>query len=275
MRLAAYVLAADPAWLEASIGSYYDIVEKVVVSYDRDKLGWTGKPILVDECLERAKSIDKDNKMVFVPGHFAVLSNTPMENETRQRQHALAEVGDVDWVLQIDTDEIVANTSALTRRLAAQPQDYHCLSWPMRSFFQRTEQGAFLEVCKVLFRRQHDENFPIAVRPGSTLQCARYVNESTAIFRSRGWDLASLTGGDALLAPEEAMLHFSWVRSEEHILRKLRSWGHSLDFDVEGYFRKVWLAAPKEWSRFRDFHPLTPKTWPALRSVELAYRPNW
>ena len=42
MRLTAYILAADPAWIEASIQSYYDIVEQIVVCYDRDRLGWTG-----------------------------------------------------------------------------------------------------------------------------------------------------------------------------------------------------------------------------------------
>ena len=71
------------------------------------------------------------------------------------------------------------------------------------------------------------------------------------------------------------MLHFSWVRSNEQMLRKLRSWSHAKDFDTERYYREVWSRAPTEWKTLHDFHPLTPPKWPALRAIELPYAANW
>ena len=274
MRLRAYVLAADPAWLETSIQSYYDIVEKIVVSYDRNKVGWTGRALPIDECIDRAKSVDKDKKMEFAPGNFAILSNSPMENETRQRREALAQAGEADWVLQLDTDEVVTKPSSLLKRLAALPASVSCARWPMRSFFQRSVDGRYLEVCS-RWRGHMEEYFPIAVRSGATLFEARNTFKDTVTLRSRTFSIESLSNASSRLARDETMLHFSWVRSQEQMLRKLQSWGHSRDFDTERYYREIWSRAPTEWSRLRDFHPLTPATWPALRRVKLPYAVNW
>jgi hypothetical protein len=275
MRLRAYVLAADPAWLETSIQSYYDVVEKIVVSYDRNKVGWTGYPIPVDECLDRARSIDKDKKMEFVPGDFAILSNTPMENDTRQRAHALASVGDADWVLQLDTDEIVVDVACLLDQLARLPKPVASLVWPMRSFYQQTVDGRYLEVCSRTLHDQIDEYFPVAVRPGSTLISARMTKEEAVTLHSRGLSPKSWFGRPTPIRREQTMLHFSWVRSNEQMLRKLRSWSHAKDFDTEHYYREIWSRAPTEWKTLHDFHPLTPPKWPALRPVELPYAANW
>ncbi len=44
MRLNAYVLAADPAWIEESVASYYDLVQRILVSFDDSGTSWTGHP---------------------------------------------------------------------------------------------------------------------------------------------------------------------------------------------------------------------------------------
>jgi hypothetical protein len=274
MRLRAYVLAADPAWLETSMQSYYDIVERIVVSYDRNKVGWTGRPLPIDECIERAKAIDKDKKMEFAPGDFAILSNSPMENETRQRREALALAGDADWVFQLDTDEVVTQPASLHRRLAALPASTRCVRWPMRSLFQRAADGRYLEVCSK-WGGHVEEYFSIAVRPGTALAEARLAFEETVAFRSWTLSRESLLNPNSRLARSETMLHFSWVRSKEQMTRKLGSWGHSRDFDTDRYYREVWLRASTDWKSLRDFHPMTPPTWPRLRPVALPYAPNW
>ena len=58
METNAYILAADPAWIEASVRSYYDRVERIVVSYDEDGLGWTGVPLDIEQCLRRLRAMD-------------------------------------------------------------------------------------------------------------------------------------------------------------------------------------------------------------------------
>ncbi len=107
MRLHAYVLAADPAWLVQSVRSYYDLVDRIVVSYDQDATSWTGTPLEVEHCLRLLKTADPDGKIVHSPGHYARPEHKPMDNETYQRQRALDEASEgADWVLQLDTDEV-------------------------------------------------------------------------------------------------------------------------------------------------------------------------
>ncbi|MBE7158495.1 MAG: hypothetical protein INR62_08700, partial [Rhodospirillales bacterium] len=121
MRTNAYLLAADPAWIESSVLSYYPLVERIVVSYDEDGFGWTGAPLDIDQCLRRLRVIDRDGKLDFQPGHYArrEFFRRPLENDTYQRQCALDQAGtDADWVLQLDTDEIIGDASIFTDCLA-------------------------------------------------------------------------------------------------------------------------------------------------------------
>ena len=256
----AYVLAADPTWIQASVRSYYDVVEEIVVSYDRAARGWTGAPIPVQACLDRLESIDRDKKMRFHAGDFARLNCTPMENDTFQRQWALDEAGKhTDWVLEIDTDEVVPDAPQLARRLTSEvPAEYRAVEWPMRPFFQRTAAGNYLEVCTP--RRRQLSEFPgcIAARPGGQLIEARRTR-----WRERR------APANARLSREEAILHFSWVRGEDELRVKLRSWSHSQDLDTEAYLRDVWRAAPEKWRGMRAFHPVWPALWPALRESSL------
>jgi hypothetical protein len=125
MVINAYVLVAEPSWIEASISSYYAIVDTIVVSYDRSGRGWTGAPIAVDECLDRLRAIDSARKMRFCPGEYARPGHTPMENDTYQRQQALEAAGaGADWVLAIDTDEVLPDAARFARRLRDMPAGF-------------------------------------------------------------------------------------------------------------------------------------------------------
>ena len=267
----AYVLAADPTWIQASVRSYYDVVEEIIVSYDRAGLGWTGAPIPVRQCLEKLEAIDHDRKMRFHPGDFARLDRAPLVNDTAQRQWALEEAGKgTDWVLEIDSDEVLPDARRLVRRLTEEvPAEYRSVEWPMRPFFQRAAGGGYLEVATR--RRGQLSEYPgcIAARPGVRLTECRRTDE-------RRWRFDIPQGvltrwrerrapAQARIAPEEAILHFSWVRREEDLRVKLQSWGHSRELDVDAYVREVWRAAPERWRELRNFHPVWPAVWPALR----------
>ncbi len=68
MRVTAYVLVADPAFLRESIRAYYDRVERIVLSYDETSTSWTGTPLPVAECLRLIEEVDPDGKCVHAPG---------------------------------------------------------------------------------------------------------------------------------------------------------------------------------------------------------------
>ena len=275
MRIKAYILVADPAWIEPSVLSYYDIVEEIIVSYDQDRLAWTGAPIpAVDECLDRLKAIDRDKKMRLSPGHYARLDHKPMENETYQRQCCIEEAGsDIDWVLQLDTDELLPDSQEFVRRLDEEvPAEYQAVDWPMRTFFQRTPAGGFLEVCSLL--RKQISSYPghAAVRPGTVLHYARQTQLPCWRYDVRPKDTDPAAGNrpvHAVLPEDKAILHFSWIRTEEEIYNKLKSYGHSNEFDWQRYYEQVWKAAPRRWRWMVKFHPFCGYWWPALRQIQV------
>lgn len=238
MRLKAYVLAGDPAWLEASVLSYYDLVEEIVVSYDQDGLAWTGLPLPMEENLRRLKAIDRGGKMRYVPGHFARLDHHPMHNETYQRQCAIEAIGDTcDWVLQLDTDEVLASPEVFLNclRQADEAGDFG-LNYPARWLFVHTRGRVYLEACDRGWRLGGHYPGPVAVRAGTRLVNARRVAEPLfhvdyAWNPRRGFATIHNLSTKAVIRPAEAIFHFSWVRSNRHMEHKTKAWGHSADRD--------------------------------------------
>lgn len=280
MRVHAYVLAADPAWIERSVGAYYDLVDEIVVSYDRRGRGWTGAPIQAEQALERLRTLDRDGKMRHVGGDYAQTAPTPLESETAQRRAALADAGrGADWVLQLDTDEVLPRPHRLRDVLAhADERGLDAVEWPMRVLFRSLRDGRCLEVCASGGADHFEYPGPIAVRAGAQLVQAR---------RTGGPFLRVVVAGDEqslqvtrapeageiraqLLAPEDAALHFSWAGSAERIRTKVASWGHSQGLRTRAFYYLRWRPAPYVWRRMHDFHPLSRGLWPALKISDVA-----
>ena len=270
----AYILAADPTWLEQSVSAYYPKVRQIVVSYDRDGRGWTGAPIPVEECLSRLRAIDSEGKMRFVAGRFSAPVKDPMENDTLQRNTALSLASEgADWVLQLDTDEWLPLWEPFAEAMSrADALGLCALEWPMRVLYRRLADGQFLEVCAVGGYDHFEYIAPVAVRSGTHLVHSR---------RTDGTFLRSVVRGDqhsiqlhrplgkgevreALLDSSEAILHNSWARSPADLRRKLASWGHS---GLRAWFYYVgrWLPSVWLWPRMRNIHPFFGEVWPALR----------
>jgi hypothetical protein len=174
MKLAAYVLAADPTWVRTSVLAYYPYVSRIVVSYDRGGRGWSGAPVPARRCVAALRSIDVARKLRFVPGDHAGRHADLMAAETAQRQTALdiASAG-ADWVLQLDTDEVVPDAGALCRALADVPPAYQGVAWPMRVLYRRLRGGRYLEVAAPDGGLHVEYPGPVAVRAGATLHHAR------------------------------------------------------------------------------------------------------
>lgn len=281
MRLKAYILAADPAWIEASVLSYYDIVEEIVVSYDQDGLGWTGVPIAVDVCLERLRAIDKDSKMRYVPGHYARLDYQPMENETFQRQCALDAASEgADWVLQLDTDEIIADKNAFLSSVeSAAQQEYTAVDYPARWLYCSIGKDRYLEWCNRFWKLSAGYPGPLAVRAGTTLRHARQCDSS--LFRVDFRTISTSTAHAKnvsihhVVQPDQGVFHYSMVREEEELKMKFSSWGHANDKNWNPEFNRwIWskrhpyiAALVSQFSRGKSKRPLRIIRAPKIRTT--------
>ena len=256
---------------------YYDVVEEIVVSYDKDSRGWTGAPLAVDECLRRAKAVDRDGKMRFFAGDYYSPDRNAMESDTYQRQCALDQAGEADWVFQLDTDEVLPKPAKFIEALNyADAKGIPAVEWPMRVFFQRLPDGRFLEICQSAEAGHFEYPGPIAVKPGTKLDSAR---------RTAGRYVRVVVEGDSSLQasrpPEanehrinfcedgEAIAHFSWVRTPAEVRSKIASWGHNEGWKSWFFYQMYWKSAPRFWRWHRDFHPFARGLWPALRPVAM------
>jgi hypothetical protein len=279
MRLNAYVLAGDPAWVEQSIASYYEHVSKIVVSYDSSKRSWSGAPLSVDEALQRISAVDPDGKVVLLPGdHVGTTGEHILTVETAQRQRALDAASDgADWVVQLDTDEIVPSMTAFLAQLdAAAARGAQALEYPARMFYARTHDGGFLEHCGRWWTTQTGFPGPVVVAAGTRLTHARQAADAP-LYRVdvSPWnrDPAHARGArvHAVVPREQAILHLSWVRTEEQMREKSV---------VSGYANtKDWTLSLRRW-RQRAAHPrrtvaLTPLVRSAFDRFRLTRLPEF
>ena len=276
-RINAYILAADPAWLAESVRSYYELAHRIVVSYDGSGRSWTGKPLPVDDCLAWLKSLDPQGKLDFRPGDYARAGHHPMENDTHQRQQALRQASDgADWVIQLDTDEVVPNLRVFRESLLeADAGGHDALVYPARWFYQRIGAGLFLEGSSRLWRRLASYPGPVAVRAGVELRLARQGGRNLYVvgFSAGNLPLYSLPPVRVrkVVSVNDAILHFGWIRSDNEMTAKLTSWSHAHDRD--------WSQPLRRWRRAAR-HPLltaalTPLQPDRLERVRISRIPGY
>ena len=222
--------------------SYYDLVDRIVVSYDAEHLGWTGVPIDVEQCLRRVRAVDRNGKCDYRPGHYArpAYFDQPMENDTHQRQVALDQASEAaDWVLQLDTDEVIGDSGVFSRAIVAAANRGMCaLNYPSLWLYSHAYRRWYLEKCRRGWRRAASYPGPLAVAAGTRVYSARRVSRTPEKYYHV--DLSDRASSmahpnhilvDQVVQWREAVFHFSWVRSADWLRNKFKSWSHANDQD--------------------------------------------
>lgn len=276
-RIGAYVLTGDTTWLAKSLRSYYPLLSALVIPWPEDGLGWRGQPLPLDEIRSLVESVDDRRLLRLVPGRWTDREH-PLDMETTQRQAAIDALSpDVDWILQIDGDELLPDAHFLLDALTyAEARGLRAVEWPMRILYRRTHH-AVLQVATASGQPSYEYPGPIAVRPGTTLVSARRTG--TAFLRPvvEGDDGSlqvarlALEGEDRSFGvpPAAAIIHNSWARSPRQVWSKVTGWGHASGARGVGYFLAVWLPAPVTWRLLRNFHPFARGLWPRLARLPL------
>ncbi|QAY69006.1 hypothetical protein [Xylanimonas protaetiae] len=271
-RYGAYVLPGDPTWLERTLSRYYPLLDRLVMPVPVDGRGWTGAPIPAAECLAIARRVDTRGILQVLEGQWTAPAD-PLSADTAQRQAAIAALGDgVDWVLQLDNDELLPDPQVLDTAVdRAESLGLNAVELPMRVLFRRTRRTV-LEVVAADGRPRYEYPGTVAVRAGTTLAEARRVAEPYLRLLVEGDDrslqvVRPAEEGEhrmAALRPEQAIVHNSWARSPAEIRTKMRSWGHAKDAAYGRYYWTVWWPSPVTWRLLRDVHPFARGLWPRL-----------
>ena len=273
-RLGAYILPGDPVWMRSSLRRYYDLLDDLVVPVPRDGTGWTGRKIPVDDCLGIVAELDRRRIARY---HYGQWTNRvePMKADTTQRQTGVDLLNDsVDWILQLDNDEVLPDPAALLRWLTLPVMEGIVgIEWPMRVLLRSLGEGCFLEVAGPDGGPVYEYPGSVLVRAGTRLIDARRHEGKVLRLVVEG-DRYSLqntqpSGGSETrqggLSPELAIMHNSWGRNPMSIWRKTRTWGHANGVRGAAYFLGTWLPLPLTWRRTRNLHPFADNLWPAVR----------
>lgn len=239
MKIAAYVCLGDPAWIEASVNSYYPYVTKIIATYDRNGRSWSGPSIDINVCIERLRAIDVDGKVEFIGGDFCIEENfdNPMISDTYQRNIGLSIASQYgDWVLQLDTDEIVANWDVLKSYVnEADENSFDAVYFPAIYVYQLVSPALALEICRRWGKRQAGYPGPICVRAGSTLYLSRRSLGSTLHVPCK-FAFDTVIEKDAVVSDKpvsatDCVVHVTKGRTQAYMEKKFKTWSHSKDRD--------------------------------------------
>ena len=245
MKLSFYTpIAYDYKYAFASIISYYEIADEIILAIDQNRISWSKQKYEFDEKAfnDRINEIDKDKKIKIIAGNFHGYLK-PMDNDTGERNFVSVACKPGNYIVGIDSDEILLNANAFKNWMdISNPRaDIKCKLFTVYKSFK-----------DVLLNIQPDEMTVIGTPlAGCYIKCRNTKNI-------------------VINCPLE-ILHFSWARNETELLQKLTNWGHSGDFNVKKYYQ-IWQSVNlNNYRIMKSLHPLGMKlNWTGLSLMNLS-----
>ena len=191
-------VAYDWEFLKYSVPVIYDKVDQICLSIDADKTSWNGNqfPIDMPALKEMLAKIDHQDKVFLLEESFYSSNRTPIQNECYQRKRMVDVLGEADWYVQIDTDEILINPDDFIQTL----RRYNNSSRPMNV------HGIWLNLIK-----QTESGFIYSVNKTPPLATNKPVYEY------------GRTNGHFNVYTNNFVAHITWARPEEEVYYKLKN----------------------------------------------------
>lgn len=243
-----YLLSYDYEMIFLSIKQLYNYVDRIVIAIDKDFKTWSGNDFIIpDSFFERIKEIDFEKKIEFYKDFFFIPTNSPIENESRERNLALKKLAR-GWKIQLDVDEYVYDFEELSKYL----KKYWYLTL-LPKFTPINFKGNLITLFKKIDKGylyiENKEEF------------AFITNQSQNQFTRKNYKIRNIN-------ININVIHNSWARDNKEIINKIKNWGHRDDFDTFEYF-EFWKKLNEEnYKEVNDFHPTVPSVWNRLLFLE-------
>ncbi|MDQ6812661.1 MAG: hypothetical protein M3040_02805, partial [Bacteroidota bacterium] len=207
-----YLISYDFEFVFLSIKEVYEYADKIYLAVDINRRTWAGNSFsFPDSFFSKIRAIDESNKIVLYQDDFYVSSNTPMQNETRERI-MLAEKMGVGWCVQLDADEYIFNFGQVAKYLRKN-------NFLIKNVEKNPVlfQGSLITLFKILndgiLYIENDERF-------------NFITNSPEFTSARN---------NKKIEPHFTnikVIHQSWARTSDEVLLKIKNWGHRDDFDT-------------------------------------------
>jgi hypothetical protein len=241
-------VAYDFRYALAAIQAYYGVADEIVLGLDKDRISWNGRRYDFDDAGFQAglKAADPQGKVKLVEADFHSRP-TPGDNDTGERSDLSLHCDPANWIVQIDSDELVMNGPEFR-------------AWLLQRWSGWNVLGRWTTVFKVF-----GADYLVIDKPDAWVSIATRLRGGYSGCRNT----PELTRKSPL-----RLYHFSWGRTDAELYQKLKSWTHANDFDVESFFA-FWQGVTLEnYATVKDFHPMDGPDWPALRLVRQG-DPGW
>jgi hypothetical protein len=229
MNLTFYTpIAYDYKYSLASILSYYEIADEIFLAIDKERISWSKNKYDFDETyFNEIKLIDKDKKIIILEDNFHS-SDSPIQNDTNERNFITTFAKKGNFIIGIDSDEILLNSKQFQ-------------NW-MSIVNTKDDISCFMSTVYKVF-----DNKILVTCPKESVRIGTNLINSYKNCR--------FTQKKSLMSPLN-ILHFSWGRVRKDMIEKLHNFGHSKDFNIEEYM-KIWDSVSLEnYTEKKNLHPL-------------------
>jgi hypothetical protein len=245
-----YLLSYDYQYIFNSLKLVYDFADKIVLCYDKDGKTWAGNDVSIPHSFfEEIRKIDIKNKISFYADSFYMENIPPMSLETRQRNMLAEKLGKGGWHIQIDSDEYPIDFKELTSFLR---KHKYLLKKP-----EKTPVNFFVKFI-TLFKQTEDGFFVISPYTEPCFLITNQPNYKNARFPKNALHIDL----------DSYIIHQSWARDEEEILKKITNWGHKNDFDTKKFFDFWKNLNENNCTSLQNFHPLYPADWKSIKFIK-------
>lgn len=243
-----FLVSYDYELLKNAIPLIYSEADTVFLAIDINRKTWNGADITIDDSFfEWIKTYDVDHKIKIYEDDFFVPELRTMACEVRERKMLAGQMGEGNWIIQLDADEYFINFEKFVRFLRSKdhyldnPEKHKIQIKPFHVTLYKKLDSGYLYITNTT-KTVVATNFPDYVDGRKTTGRVHYVN--------------------ALI------LHECLSRDREELVTKLENWGHNVDVDFEGFMKK-WDSVNKDnYQDFEGFYYIEPMKWKHLDYIE-------
>jgi len=233
MRFAAYAMIFDQQkWVMRYLENVYPHVDRIYLSYS--KLPWGYNPEAREKYvntfdLDLVRKSEYMDKVVIIEGDW--MSDADQRNSCLDK----AKSDRIDYLIALDTDEFLFHKDfeKLKKEIVDDPSHdayelYHYDFWKSFNYILIEQNpGPGRKVINVKTTGYYDQY--LNTHPQST----RIINDIL-------------------------YYHGSYVLTNEECYKKIKTWTHHNDFNVDKWYNEVWLTWIPE---SKDLHPIWPWVW--------------
>ena len=258
MRVAAvYCVYNEEDYIEYSVRSIYDFVDKIVVCLGvAPYIAYNPKAREVVKKRDRTKEIiqrlaKNDPKFHVIEGMWS----SEIEHRNAGMRYCIE--NKFDYYLLIDADEVYRkdHLQALSKRIAAHP-----------------EVGTFVVKCPIFWR-----SFKYRIPASKVAWCPRRIFKITVKrnilgikfpynCRFIGENKTNSLGKVMHIPPDEAVFyHFSYAKTPKVMREKLSTFSHAHEI-LSGWYENIWIKWPND-RLMKNVHPTDPQKFPSVDEI--------